>query len=55
MAEKGRIPPPQFTPPSPAKEAAPRAEEMEKQVEEAEQLEGWGSHCHHHPPYSWSR
>ena len=28
---------------------------MEKQVEEAEQLEGWGSHHCHCPPDSWSR
>ena len=41
LAEKGRRPPLQFTP-SPAKEAPPRGEEIERQVEGAEQLEGVG-------------
>ena len=55
LAEKGRRLLSPVHHPSPAKEASSRREEMEKQVEAAEQLEGWGGHCCCCPPDSWSK
>ena len=55
LAEKERRPPSPIHHPSPVKEAPPRGEEMERWVEAVEQLEWWGSHCHHCPPDSCSR
>ena len=55
LAEKGRRPCSPVHHPSPAKEAPPRGEEIERKVEVAEQLEGWGSDHHCHSPDSWSR
>ena len=34
-------------PPTPAKEAPPQAEDIMRQIAEAEQLKGWGGHLHH--------
>ena len=52
MVGKERRPPPQFT-------SHPWLKrfhlELKRRIEEVEQLEGWGSHCHCHPPYSWPR